>query len=432
MAFLDTFKGKQYKQEVEDLRREIERIKATFTPEMQEAEKLQEFTKTLSANISELNNTIVQKNNQINTLNLQISTLTSDILKKRSEIVELDDTILFQSFGLYEPKYDFINSDQYKERLDDIRASQKQMIKEGNAASGDVNWTVNGSTAQGKTMVKNMQKLLLRAFNCECEEAISKVKYSNYDASVKRINTSKDQISKLGKMVSIIITEPYYRLKLQELDLAFEYAQMKQKEKEEQRELKAQMREEAKLMKEIEEARKKVEKEQNHYLNALEQIIKQIADNPEDADLLAKKDEIESRIADAEKAMKDIDYREANKRAGYVYVISNIGAFGENVYKIGMTRRLDPQERVDELGDASVPFNFDVHAMIFSDDAPALETALHHAFEDRRVNKVNPRREFFNVTLDEIKEVVKVNYEKTAEFIETAAAEQYRISQKMN
>ncbi len=133
-----------------------------------------------------------------------------------------------------------------------------------------------------------------------------------------------------------------------------------------------------------------------------------------------------------DKAIKDIDYREANKRAGYVYIISNIGSFGENVYKIGMTRRLDPMERVDELGDASVPFKFDVHAMIFSDDAPALETALHHAFANKKVNMINGRREFFYVTIDEIEEVVKANYDKSVEFMRVPQAEQYRESQKMH
>ena len=130
-------------------------------------------------------------------------------------------------------------------------------------------------------------------------------------------------------------------------------------------------------------------------------------------------------------ALTDIDYRQANMRAGYVYIVSNIGSFGENVYKIGMTRRLDPQERIDELGGASVPFKFDVHAMIFSDDAPALEAALHRAFEDKKVNIVNQRREFFNVTLDEIKDVVKKNFDKTVEFIDIPDAEQYRVSIKM-
>ena len=118
-------------------------------------------------------------------------------------------------------------------------------------------------------------------------------------------------------------------------------------------------------------------------------------------------------------------------KADYVYIISNIGAFGENIYKIGMTRRLNPQDRIDELGDASVPFNFDVHAMIFSDNAPALEAALHKAFEDRKLNMVNKRREFFYVTLEEIKDVIKKNFDKTVEFFEIPDAEQYRVSQKM-
>ena len=130
-------------------------------------------------------------------------------------------------------------------------------------------------------------------------------------------------------------------------------------------------------------------------------------------------------------SLQQIDYRHANQKAGYVYIISNIGSFGENVYKIGMTRRLDPTERVDELGDASVPFKFDIHAMIFSEDAPALEAALHNAFADRRINLVNRRREFFRVTLDEIKAEVEKNFDKTAEFIDVPDAEQYRVSEKM-
>ena len=280
-------------------------------------------------------------------------------------------------------------------------------------------------------MVNDMKKLLLRAFNSECDELVAKVKYNNFDSCIKRINTSCDAISKLGAIMSVAITDRYREMKIEELTLAFEYAQMKQKEKEEQQALKAQMREEAKLQKEIEEERKRLEKEQNHYSNAIAKLNKQLSSDPDNADLLAKKQELENAASEIEHAIKDVDYRAANKRAGYVYVISNIGAFGENIYKIGMTRRLDPMERVDELGDASVPFNFDVHAMIFTDDAPALEAALHKAFENQKVNMVNQRREFFNVSLDEIKSVVKANYDKTVEFIDIPDAEQYRISQKM-
>ena len=144
--------------------------------------------------------------------------------------------------------------------------------------------------------------------------------------------------------------------------------------------------------------------------------------------MLEKKRQLENQINDTLKAIEDVDYREANRKAGYVYIISNIGAFGENVYKIGMTRRLDPLERIYELSDASVPFNFDVHAMIFTEDAPKLETALHNAFEKNKLNKINTRREFFAVTLEEIKSEVRKNFDKTVEWKDIPEAEQYRQS----
>ena len=233
--------------------------------------------------------------------------------------------------------------------------------------------------------------------------------------------------------MSVSLSSEYLNSKRSELKLALDFRIKKQQEKEEQAAIRAQMREEAKLRKEIEEARKQTEKEQHHYENALAKILKQIenASEVEKLDLVQKKNEIETHLAEIKESLASIDYREANVKAGYVYVISNIGAFGENVYKIGMTRRLDPMERVDELGDASVPFDFDVHAMIFSDDAPKLEAALHKAFEDKKVNMVNTRREFFRVSLDEIKRVIAENYDKTVEFEDVPDAEQYRMSEKM-
>ena len=180
----------------------------------------------------------------------------------------------------------------------------------------------------------------------------------------------------------------------------------------------------------MQEKLKRLGKEQQHYNNALAKVNAQLdaASEEDRAAIEEKKSIIESQLQKIDKEFADVDYRQANQRAGYVYIISNIGAFGENVYKIGMTRRLDPQDRVDELGDASVPFNFDVHAMIFSDDAPKLEAALHNAFADRKLNFVNQRREFFNVTLEEIKKVVKENFDKSVEFVELAPAQQYRES----
>lgn len=399
------------------IRKENEGLKELMPPEMKNAVALNEKIAEL-----EIKKEKLEKEN---------ARLTSSVEKLKNEAIFFEDSITFQDFGLYTPRYNFITAEEYKLKLDKIRSEQKEMIKTDTAIAGAKNWTVDGSKSKGNKMIKDMKKLFLRAFNSDCEDVITRVKYNNYDMSLKKIHQSAESIEKLGKMMSLYITSKYINLKIDELHLAFEYQQKKQEEKEAQKAARAELREAAKLQKEIEEQRKKIEKEQTHYQTAYEKLLKQLETCPADSDLLQKKLELESRLNDIDKAIKDINYREANQKAGYVYIISNIGAFGENVYKIGMTRRLEPQDRVDELGDASVPFNFDVHAMIFSDNAPALEAALHKAFEDRKLNMVNTRREFFNVTLDEIKDVVKKNFDKTVEFIDVPDAEQFRISQKM-
>lgn len=406
------------------IREENESLKAMMTPEMQDAAKLQQYIANMHQEEQRLSNVI-------NGLNTTIQQLDATISEKKNCIIQLDDEILVQEFGLYKPQFDFASSLDYKEELSKVRALQKDLIKNKNAVTGSMNWTVDGNKTKGKKMVSDTQKLLLRAFNTECDGIISKVKYTNFDASLERVYKSAETISKLGTTMSISVTQSYLDAKVKELRLAFEYQQKKQEEKEAAKAAREEQREQAKLEREIAEEHKKIEKEQTHYQTAYEKINAQIASNPDDPDLLSKKAELEEKLKDIDKALIEIDYRQANMRAGYVYIISNIGAFGEGVYKIGMTRRLDPQERVDELGDASVPFNFDVHAMIFSDDAPALETALHNAFADRKLNMVNQRREFFRVSLDEIKEVVRKNYDKTVEFIDVPDAEQYRVSLKM-
>ncbi|WP_394967350.1 DUF4041 domain-containing protein [Candidatus Allofournierella merdipullorum] len=400
-------------------KKEIERLRATLSPEQVELADLQDALEEARKALAIVT---AQREQEVQKL---------DAL--RAQLVQTEEELNLQSFGVYKPRYDLMRADDYRARLMEIRAQQKEMIKAKAAVTGVTNWTVNNNAAQGRKMVSDMQKLLLRAFNSECDDVIEHVRYSNLEASEKRITSSKDAISKLGTIMGISITPAYYRLKIEELYLAFEYQQKKQAEKEEQKEARARMREEAKLAKEIEEERKKLEKEQRHYQNALHKIDAQLAgaSDADRADIEQKRAELVQQLQKIDQAFKDVDYREANQRAGYVYVISNIGAFGENVYKIGMTRRLDPMERVDELGDASVPFDFDVHAMIFSEDAPKLEAALHNAFADRKLNFVNQRREFFRVTLDEIKAVVRANFDKTVEFEDFPPAEQYRQSLAM-
>lgn len=393
-------------------KKEIERLKAQLSPDQRQLDDLSKKVQAARAELKQLQD---------------------QVKEAKQQLIETDENALLQSFGIYTPHYSYATSDEYKEKLKEIRDQQKLAIKTGKAVAGNENWQVNGSSAKGKKMVHDMQKLLLRAYNAECDDAIEHVRFNNIEACSKKINASADAISKLGSIMGIYITNTYVYMKIQELRLMHEYQVKKQEEKEAAREARQRQREEAKAQKELEEARKKLEKEQNHYQNALSKLNAQLenAAFAERRDLEEKRRELAEKLLEIETDIKDVDYRAANQRAGYVYIISNIGAFGEGIYKIGMTRRLDPMERVYELGDASVPFNFDVHAMIFTEDAPGLEAALHAAFSDRKLNFVNQRREFFRVSLDEIKAVVKKNYDKTVEFVDIPPAEQYRESIKL-
>lgn len=410
----------QAKKDCEQIQFEYAALQATITPDMQDAISLRHAVEHLNKTKEELVRAV--------------DSARDELSKLQSEIIVAGDAIEMESFSLYTPRYSFVSSAEYKERLDQVRSKQKDMIRDKTACVCSTEWTVNGSKVEGRKQTNDNIKLFLRAFNLECESAVSDVKFSNYTRCQERITKAYDAINALGRVSHITISPRYHNLKIDELCLAHEYALKKQQEKEEQAEIRRQQREQAKLDKEIAEARKAAEKERQHYEQALANIDTQIAactDPEQKAALKVKRTEIRDGLDGVEAKLEDIDYRQTNQRAGYVYIISNIGAFGENVYKIGMTRRLNPMERVDELGDASVPFVFDVHAMIFSADAPALESALHRAFEDRRINKVNPRREYFRVTLDEIKEVVRRNHDKSVEFIDVPDAEQYRQSIKM-
>ena len=414
------------------LQAEIERLTNLLLPEQRDIEKLNQQISELKSTISDLDKVISDSNSKISQLNTQTENLDKEILEKRKQLSVFEVDINALDYGLYKPTFEFANSDLYREELNRLRDRQKQCIKNDNAAYGNTNWQVNGSTAQGRKMVNNYKKLLLRAFNVECDDIVANVKISNLDRSIERIEKISEQISKLGKTMDIGVSSGYVRMKIDEVKLALDYQQKKQEEKERQKELRAQEREEAKVLKEIEEERKRLKKEQSHYENALKTILSQIEKNGETAELLEKKDQLESKVRETSKAIENVDYREANRKAGYVYIISNIGAFGENVYKIGMTRRLDPQERIDELSDASVPFNFDIHAMIFTEDAPGLEAALHNAFESKKLNKINSRREFFAVSLGEIKAEVRKNFDKTVEWVDIPEAEQYRQSKLLS
>ncbi len=336
-----------------------------------------------------------------------------------------DEDIQLAELGFYRSHFDFDTSERYKEEITSVKSKQKEMISSKTAIYGTTEWTVEGSKAKGRTMTNRGIRLAARAFNNECDATISNTRWNNADRMEKRIQKAFDAINKLNESNAIIISDSYLKLKLDELRLAHEYKEKKQREKEEQAEIRSQMREEAKLERELEKAVQKEEK----YLKLLAKAKAEAdqATGEEFQQLQRQIESLDKELKEAHSKSERAKSMAEQTRMGHIYIISNLGSFGENVYKIGMTRRLEPMDRVKELGDASVPFVFDVHAMIYSDDAPALEKALHHSFNLNRLNLVNSRKEFFNVRLEEIEgEAKKISPD--AEFIETAEAREYRES----
>ncbi len=314
---------------------------------------------------------------------------------------------MLQSFGFYKPHYNLDSSDQYERRLDQVRERQKAMLKGKNAATCNHEWVVNGSKAEGRKQINQTLQLMLRAFNGECDGAVSKVNYKNVKVMETRIEKAAAAINSLTQIQSCSIAPDYVALKMDKLHLVHEYEEKLQQEKEQQKRIREQMREEEASSRELERAKAEAEREEMRYAEALEKARKDVEQTvgEKQKNLLTQIAELEEKL-EATREKERAIARAQLTRAGHVYVISNIGSFGEGVYKIAMTRRLVPQDRIDELGDASVPFEFDVHAVISTADAPALENALHLEFDHRRVNRVNTRKEFFRASLEEIADVV--------------------------
>lgn len=345
MAFRDMFKATEYRQRVEEL-------ESMLTPEMADADRLRREAEDLRKIIEE-------KKASLEKLEKQNVKLDAIVKAKESKSRVLDDELLVEEFGLYRPRFDFADSTHYKDALDRCRRKQKEAVKSFSKAADKTSWTVNGSASKGKAMVREISKLLMMAYNGECDEIVRKVKATNVERSLERIEKSAAAINRNGKTIGISIPAAYVLLKQEEVQLAFEFAQEKEEEKEALREAVEQEREARKLEREIAAERKKLEKERSQYLKAYRDISARLKDAGDDerADLEEKAAELKAKLDDVDRAVSDVDYREANRKAGFVYVISNIGSFGEGVYKIGMTRRLEPMDRIRELGDASVPFN---------------------------------------------------------------------------
>ncbi|KUL28055.1 chromosome segregation ATPase [Actinoplanes awajinensis subsp. mycoplanecinus] len=413
-AYLETLRAEKDRSatEVTQLRAELERLRAEMDRlGILGVQKLEEYRAQLERETAEKAAKGLAEH----------TNLQHRLAELRQQVLVTEEKALLQEAGVYEYQHPLHDAVAYQVALAGLQEQIKSLVKtDGGAVHTAVGWTVNGSTAQGRTMLRDYAKLMLRAYNAEADNLVRTLKPYKLPAAVERLGKVAATIVRLGKTMDIRIAEEYHRLRIRELGLTGDYQEKLAEEKERDREEKARLREERRLQQEIERERARLDKERQHYANALAAL--------QTAGDTAGAAQLQERLAQIDTAIQDVDYRAANVRAGYVYVISNLGAFGEQMVKVGMTRRLDPMDRVRELGDASVPFTFDVHALFFADDAVSIEAQMHARLADRRVNLVNQRREFFYATPAEAKQHLMELTGSLLQYEEVPEALEYRQS----
>jgi hypothetical protein len=358
-------------------------------------------------------------------LRARVAVLEAEIVALRARLtgavdnddayVALDDDRVLQSVGIYRYHHPLEKAAAFKERLDELSGRIAESVKAGTAIVASNMFTFDNSLAKGRKMTADLSKLMLRAYNAEADNSIRSLRVGNVVTAKKRLDASRTSIARLGAMMEMHISDEFHALRVEEIELTADWLMMKQQEKEDAREERERLREERRVQQELNAERERLDKERAHLANALAAVENSGGSDPA----------LEASLAAIDAAIEANDYRAANIRAGYVYVISNRGSFGPGVVKIGLTRRLEPLDRVSELGDASVPFRFDVHALYFSEDAVTLENQIHQAFADRTLNKANPRKEFFFASPGDVRTVLAEKVGRLLEFNEHGEATEY-------
>lgn len=379
-----------------------------------EVADLEERRESLAAELATMRSELTQ----------QKESLERQIAELKQRVVTTEEAEILQEVGIYEYRHPLSDSVAYKAELARLKDRIKATVRADAAILAAQGWSVNGSAAQGRKMIRDYSKLMLRAYNAEADNLVRGLKPYKLDSAIDRLNKVTATIERLGKTMSIRVAPEYHQLRVKELKLTADYQEKLAREKEQAREEKERLREQRKLEQEIARERARLDKERQHYSNALEALLAK-------GDIVAA-DRLRAQLEDIERALEEVDYREANVRAGYVYVIFNVGALGEQMIKVGMTRRLEPMDRIRELSDASVPFNFDVHALFFSDDAYGIEAQMHQRLASKRVNRVNLRREFFHATPLEARDLLQELTGDLLQFDEQPEALEYHQSLRVS
>jgi hypothetical protein len=420
----------------------VEQEKQQLLEAQQRVEKREQELKNLQQQVLDRENTLLGSQQEVNQLHelaeKQKKELASKLLETQSKLdslaqkeQELDNELANVQYldecGFYtdlnQLVFTYGTSQEYKQAIQDNLNAQKEMITKNLVCKWETTWTVGNSVSKGETMMKDTSKMTIRCFNAECNAIIEHMNRTTLDKVNEKIKKSFNQINKLQKTRNMSMDEKYLELKLEQAKLVYEQQLKNKEERELEVQRRAELREQEKLEKEIQKEKDKALKEKQQYLKEMARLTRQKEQTQELLDRIA---ELEAQVNSIDETIDNLDERGSVQcKAGWVYVISQPGS--EDV-KIGTTRRLDPHERIKELGSASVPFKFNTHAVLFAEDAFALENKLHKYFNDKRVNKANVRKEFFHVDVKEVAEYVHANIDAHVEFDFNPINEEYEIS----
>lgn len=445
MSFFDIFKINEIKEENEKLKKQLEELGYKEYSEVKaEIEKTNQQIASNNKVIYDLNTNIDELLKNIEKYEKQLKTVENKLNRSKELYNSVDYAIKnFTSSSLDTNGYELSPTDknEYRELYPSVTLKLHYMdVKELRKAYKENEKQIqkllelyeNRYTTKAN---KTIYSLMVIALQSELQNILYNLKYEKLDEAIKQVKTvtakylaiASDGNQSIAGTITKFIGEIEY-LFINAVKIEYNYYVKKEQARQEQLAIKEQMRQEAEERKALEVEKKKVEAEEKKYTEQIASLKEQIA-SAEDS----KISELEKRILELESQLAEVTLKKEdiinlqNGKAGNVYIISNLGSFGDKMFKIGMTRRLDPQDRVNELGSASVPFKFDVHSFIFSEDAVGLENALHKKLNSKRVNKVNLRKEFFYSTIDELEQIVN-EIDPTAEFNRTMLAEDFRQS----
>lgn len=382
-------------------------------------------------NLKEKNKSINIENQKIKREIQELKNLKNDLISSIEEgTKELEHITSYLNDELF--KYDIeltypfdlveVDSSQINTYIKKLQMKEKELLNLEEVKIFNV-------STENKRHQNAQAKQIIRLFNAETSQLINKVNSKNIESMQNKIFKSYEGINKIFETDNVRIPETLLDIKLEMLDLMHKYQVKIEDEKIIRREERARLKEIEQAEKEMEKKLKELDKDIRHHNNEIKKLTMYL----NNTDLQVEKELYIEKIRELDQSLKDLNSerenvkdRKDNAQSGFVYIISNIGSFGENVYKIGVTRRLEPMDRINELSSASVPFEFDVHALIFSENAFELESKLHEYFKKYKVNKVNGRKEFFKVNINEIKDKVLSEHNSTVQFIDEPKAIQYR------